>query len=850
MASNNQIVKKSIQIDAGDTVRTVKSLKQEISDLRDELLNLEKGTEEYDEVQKQLQEDVEDLNEVMGAHKEKAETLEGSYNDLQNQLKELKAAWKATNDEAERDSLGQKINELNNQLKEMDASIGDFHRNVGNYQSSWEGLTGVMDKGGLIADDLEKGIKAFGAALGMSDKQVNALSKSLKGLKDGFKIAKDITKAQEESTKLATAEAEAATQGTALAASQKATGASAKVMAAGETTAAGATKGLSVAMRGLKTALISTGIGALIVALGSLIGKLDEAREKLRLGRAEAEEDYKPSSQAEKIRKQFEEEEKALNRTIRIMEAEGKTEKEILDYRKKFIEDHLSFASAMTKTSTEIVEKEQELLDDQNKKVKKLVEDVGMALGGPLFKLLNRWAGDKLVDVFNGSSEAIEDFGQAAETSKEMLEDYQEKLEDINTDIEIFNLKQKRGTEELTKWAEAVKDPAFQKAWSDLFKLQFPGNNPTEVIKAQRDAALALLKQLKVESSGVENMFNGLISGAEAEWQSLVEKEQAIFDERLTPAQRLENEKAEWVRKANTWGMDATEIVKYYDKKIQEQLDKDEEERQEKLEQADAKRLAEIEKYLQEVDATLATNEKLDALFNPMFIQNTAAGDIQQEIDAIKRLYDTQMAYLNNLLESADLTEEAYAGVEERILELTATFNAQMKVLKEEQDYQGKNFALLSRKWVANTQLMGDAMSDFSSAFQSLGLENSAAFKAFASAQALISAFLAANRVLAEEPGELIIKIAAASAALAAGIANVAAIWSVNPDGSNATGAMSAQMPSATPVIGNAQPINYYRNVTEASPEDEMNKYNIVVRVTDIEDGLNEKHAQVSNSSF
>ena len=46
MAANNQIVKKSIQIDAGDTLRTVKSLKQEISDLRDELLNLEQGTQE------------------------------------------------------------------------------------------------------------------------------------------------------------------------------------------------------------------------------------------------------------------------------------------------------------------------------------------------------------------------------------------------------------------------------------------------------------------------------------------------------------------------------------------------------------------------------------------------------------------------------------------------------------------------------------------------------------------------------------------------------------------------------------------------------------------------------------
>ena len=823
MAANNSIVKKSIQIDAGNTVRTVKSLKQEISDLRDELLNLEQGTQEYDEVQKQLQDDVEDLNTVMSAHKDQAEVLEGSYQDLQNQMKELKQAWKETNDEAERDVLGQKINDLNNQLKEMDASIGDFHRNVGNYESAWNGLTGVMENGEKITDDLEKGIKAFGTAIGLSDKQVNALSKSLKAMKDGFKIAKDIAKAREETGKLATEETKAAAGGTLLATSQKGVGAASKTMAAGEITAAGATKGLSVAMQGLKAALISTGIGALIVLLGSLTGALEKAFSKARQARIEAINEASKNlastvtEQTENLDKLTEQRE--FDR--RKMEAAGASELELLEKKKQDLQD-LSF---WYKKNAEDAEKFYEAEKARVEALPKKRQEE--------------------------HTEALENLKKAVDEAAESVNNLDKEILRTDQDIEIQKIKDahkeiKSTGDELRKWADLVKDPKFQTAWKGLFETDFEGNSPIEVLKAQREAAVALVNQFKGDTSEVERFFTQMISEAESEWQSLVEKEKQIFDERLTPAQRLENEKAEWVEKANRWGMDATTIVKYYDDKIQEELDKAEKERLQKIDEEAQK---ELQDFLSMVDGTLQTNEKLDALFNPVFMTDTAAGDIQQDIDNLQRLYDTQMEFLNGLLESADLTEEAYGEVEDRILELTRTFNSQMNVLKKEQEFQGKNFALLTRNQVANWNLMETAAQGFSDVFQSLGMENSVAFKGFATAQALISAILAANRVLAEEPGGAIIKSIAAAATLAAGLANVAAIWAVNPDGSNAN-SVSPDMSQAVPVIGNSQPINYYRNVTEASPEDEMNKYNIVVKVSDIEDGLNERKAQVSNSSF
>ena len=832
MASN--IVKKSIQIDAGDTLRTVRSLKQEISDLRDELLNLEKGTEEYDEAQKKLQEDVEDLNEVMGAHKDKAKDLEGSYNALQNELKELKQAWKETNDEAERDVLGQKINELNNQLKEMDASIGDFHRNVGNYESAWNGLTGVMENGEKITDDLEKGIKAFGTALGMSDKEINRLSKSLKAMKDGFKIAKDIAKAREETTKLGTAEAQAAVQGTALATSQKATATAAKTMAVGETAAATATKGLSVAMKGLKAALVSTGIGALIVLVGELIAQLDKLRIKIQTSRDAALVASARMGQNEADRIQTEVEnltrsvEANLNHQVEMAKAAGAEERKVLEQRVENYEKLYQEADKKLSESKQALKDYQKEVEGYSKRQRKRFED----------------------DI----NKTIEAYKAAEQAALSLRNEYFEGIRDSKWAIEVYDEEQKHiknTTYELRKWSDLVKDPKFQASWKALFQTDFQAASPIETLKAQMEAATRLVTKFKGDTSEVERYFQQLISEAEAEWKSLADKEQEIFDERLTPAQRLENEKADWVAKAEKWGMDATNIVKYYDKKIQEELDKASEERQAKEEAANAQRLQEIEDYLSMVDAALATQEKMDALFNPMFTQDTARGDIDQEAEALQRLYDTQMEYLNGLLESADLTEEAYAGIEERILSLTVAFNSQMNVLKKEQDYQGKNWALLSRKGVASFQLMEDAAADFASSFQAIGLENSVAFKAFATAQAIISSLLAATRVLAEEPGPFALKIAASIAAGVAGMANVAAIWGVNADGSNAGSMMNTQVSQAAqPVIGNSQPINYYRNVTEASPEDEMNKYNLYVRVTDIDEGLESQRVKVENSSF
>lgn len=116
----------------------LKEYKQYVDNLKGSLLNLDKTSEEYKQKSIELTEAQEHLNGVMAIGKNNGESLEGSYNYLSKQMSDLKKEWKATGDVAERARLGEQINSINNQLKDMDASVGVFSRNVGNYSQAYE----------------------------------------------------------------------------------------------------------------------------------------------------------------------------------------------------------------------------------------------------------------------------------------------------------------------------------------------------------------------------------------------------------------------------------------------------------------------------------------------------------------------------------------------------------------------------------------------------------------------------------------------------------------------------------------------------------------------------------------
>ena len=133
-------VVKIIKIQTEDSEKTVKGLKQEINDLRDALLNVEKGSDKYNQVVDKLIENEKELTTVMRAGKNEVHAAQGSYNALQNEMSALRKVWKETTDEAKRNEIGARINELNTELKALDESIGNNQRKVGSYEEALKTL--------------------------------------------------------------------------------------------------------------------------------------------------------------------------------------------------------------------------------------------------------------------------------------------------------------------------------------------------------------------------------------------------------------------------------------------------------------------------------------------------------------------------------------------------------------------------------------------------------------------------------------------------------------------------------------------------------------------------------------
>lgn len=138
MALEQNEIKKVISVDLGNTTTSLKDYKKHIDELKGSLLQLDSASEEYQKIAQEVKTEQDKLNEVMKVGKTQTDAAEGSYNQLTQTMAELKKQWKATADEAERADLGKQILDINNQLKELDASTGNYQRNVGDYANAFE----------------------------------------------------------------------------------------------------------------------------------------------------------------------------------------------------------------------------------------------------------------------------------------------------------------------------------------------------------------------------------------------------------------------------------------------------------------------------------------------------------------------------------------------------------------------------------------------------------------------------------------------------------------------------------------------------------------------------------------
>lgn len=334
-------IEKIIKIESSGSEQTVKGLKKEIDSLRDALLNVEKGGDEYKKILEQLIGDQKRLADVMSAGKNEASAATGSYNALKNEMSALKKVWGEVTDEASRDEIGKRIGEINSKLKEFDASIGNFQRNVGNYASGFKNARQELAALKTQMDNLEEGSAEYNAAFQRASEITHNLSERQEmlrysaadlgtqlsnitgiasGLMGGFNALQGVLaltggkseELQETMMKLQagiaivqglqglegmTKKAQGLVEGltnmifktnettTAVAAETTAVGANTTAQEANVV----ATNAATVATNGFKKALVATGIGAIIVLIGSLIAHWEDFKDMVGLSNEKLE---------------------------------------------------------------------------------------------------------------------------------------------------------------------------------------------------------------------------------------------------------------------------------------------------------------------------------------------------------------------------------------------------------------------------------------------------------------------------------------------------------------------------------------------------------------------------------
>ena len=218
-----------LKVGTGEAVKNVGELRENIKQLKkalnDQDLSNPEGMNKYNELLGELKINQNALKDAMYAttaswnditnaatganiafdNNTKLVNMQGvSYNALVHEMADLKQAWRATTDEMERAALGERINSVNDQLKSMDASVGNYQRNVGNYIGAVDHLTasfGSMGKGAqsVIAPikGVTTGLKTLSAtpAIAILGLLANVLQKVIEGLKSSEENTNAMTQA-------------------------------------------------------------------------------------------------------------------------------------------------------------------------------------------------------------------------------------------------------------------------------------------------------------------------------------------------------------------------------------------------------------------------------------------------------------------------------------------------------------------------------------------------------------------------------------------------------------------------------------------------------------------------------
>ena len=485
MAANDEYVV-GIRTEVYESEETMQSLKNRIKSLQDEILNLDKDTEKYNKTLEELQKASQKYNETISLTKKTAFALEGSYDALTQKMSLLKKEWRATNDESRRNELGKQIADINTQLKAMDAEIGNYQRNVGNYEGSLQNQFQLLRQeikkyqSEVLAaeegtEEWRQAIQKLGdakhrlvdmnemAKLATNDigEQLSALSSVGSGVASAFGavqgvmtlVGKDTDNLQKQMVKMQAV----------MAIVQGAQGIDGMIK--GLKGLSMTVKTLGTNIKGLTQIMGKNGWLAVILALAAALFKLNQAIQNGKALAVSYSHDIETLSNSMKEMLDINAtNDAATERQVKLMQAQGKTEAEILQYK-------LDQKLAEVQTATEKVDDAQAKIDDIDKK-----------LAGKLKK--------KQKEVLLADKENAEALKEQLESIKDDLVNEQK---DIEMDLKILGItvdnetKQKAidAAKELAAQIQSVLDEQFNNAYTididaqisaDLKELMTAGN--------------------------------------------------------------------------------------------------------------------------------------------------------------------------------------------------------------------------------------------------------------------------------------------------------------------------------------------------------------------------------------
>lgn len=252
MAEKINIFELKIDVDAA--IEDTSKLKKRADSLKETLDKLKKSGDTnsktyvelkgvYDDVNKQYRSSQRELSKLINLQNKDIKTVEQARNALSIVSKrwaEQAKLYGVNSDQA--DKLAKKKSELTERLKELESATGDNTRNVGNYSSALDGLTG-------------KSVIAQRAQSVLNDVQ---------------SVATPVLRVVRNESK-------------ALSVQYRANALAAKEFSGAQKAVAVGTNITSAALRLFKIALVATGIGAIVVLLGSLVAWFSKTQKGIDL---------------------------------------------------------------------------------------------------------------------------------------------------------------------------------------------------------------------------------------------------------------------------------------------------------------------------------------------------------------------------------------------------------------------------------------------------------------------------------------------------------------------------------------------------------------------------------------